>query len=285
MSLTDGTGLSATDIMALTGNNNDGFGSGFGGGWWVILFILLLCGGWGGNGWGNRDAGNGGGTDTIAAMAMPYMYNSGVQQGFDQSAVMTALTNLNNAINLGFGNAAVDSCNKTMTLMQGQNNIQSDIAQLGFNTINAINTGNNNLAQQMTAYEMARQQCCCDAKLQMANFQATMLAEHCSDRAEVDRAMNQLSNQMNAGFQALDNKIDQTRYDDLKAKYDAVIQERNLANVANLVNGQTQQLFANNQAQTDRIMDFINPGYARPFYGWSQNGCGCNQNVGCCGNA
>ena len=32
MSLTDGSGLSATDIMALTGNN-DGFGGGFGGGW------------------------------------------------------------------------------------------------------------------------------------------------------------------------------------------------------------------------------------------------------------
>jgi hypothetical protein len=114
----------------------------------------------------------------------------------------------------------------------------------------------------------------------MANFQATMLAEHCSDRAEVDRAMNALSNQMNAGFQALDNKIDQTRYDDLKAKYDAVIQERNLANVASMVNGQTQQLFANNQAQTDRIMDFINPGYARPFYGWPQM-----QPQTCCGNA
>ena len=44
MSLTDGTGLSATDIMALTGNN-DGFGNSGMGGWWIILFILLLFGG------------------------------------------------------------------------------------------------------------------------------------------------------------------------------------------------------------------------------------------------
>lgn len=36
MSLTDGSGLSAADIMALTGSNNDGFGNGFGGGWWII---------------------------------------------------------------------------------------------------------------------------------------------------------------------------------------------------------------------------------------------------------
>lgn len=279
MDLGNGSGLSAADILALTGNNNDGFGgSGAGMGWWLILLILVLGGGfWGGRGYAG--GGNGGG-DTMAAMAMPYMYSTGIQQGFDQSAVMTALNNLNTAVANGFAGMAVDSCNKTMTLMQGQNGIQSDIAQMGFNTINAINTGNNGLAQQMTAYEMARQQCCCDNKLQMANFQATMLAEHCSDRAEIDRAMNQLSNQMNAGFQALDNKIEQNRYDDLKAKYDAVIQERNLANVAGLVNGQTQQLFANNQAQTDRIMDFINPGYARPFYGWPQM-----QPQTCCGNA
>ena len=279
MDLGNGSGLSAADILALTGNNNDGFGgSGAGMGWWLILLILVLGGGfWGGRGYAG--GGNGGG-DMMAAMAMPYMYNTGVQQGFDQSAIMTALNNLNMVVSNGFANVAVDSCNKTMTLMQGQNGIQSDIAQMGFNTINAINTGNNNLNQQMTAYEMARQQCCCDAKLQMANFQATMLAEHCSDRAEIDRAMNQLSNQMNAGFQALYNKIEQNRYDDLKAKYDAVIQERNLANVAGLVNGQTQQLFANNQAQTDRIMDFINPGYARPFYGWPQM-----QPPTCCGNA
>lgn len=35
MSLTDASGLSASDVLALTANNNDGFGGGnFGGGWW-----------------------------------------------------------------------------------------------------------------------------------------------------------------------------------------------------------------------------------------------------------
>lgn len=278
MSLTDGSGLSATDIMALTGNNNDGFGSGSGMGWWLILLILVLGGGfWGGRGnWG----GNGGGNDGFSTMAVPYMYNSGVQQGFDQSAIMTALGNLNTAIANGFAAASVDACNKAMANMQAINGVQMQMSNDKFDTINTLNNGHNNILTQMSNYEMARQQCCCDNKMQIANMQATMLAEHCSDRAEVDRAMNQLSTQIAAGFQALDNKIDQTRYDDLKAKYDAVIQERNLANVASLVNGQTQALYANNQAQTDRIMDFINPGYARPFYGWPQM-----QPQTCCGNS
>lgn len=279
MSLTDGTGLSATDIMALTNGNNDGFGSGFGGGWWVILFILLIFGGGWGRGWGAGNGGNGG-TDSVAAMAMPYMYSTGIQQGFDQSAVMTALNNLNTAVANGFAGMAVDSCNKTMTLMQGQNGIQSDIAQMGFNTINAINAGNNGLAQQMTAYEMARQQCCCDAKLQMANFQATMLAEHCSDRAEIDRAMNQLSTQMNTGFQGVYDRLNQQTIEALKTENANLRTQLNLNNLAASQNAQTAALVANNQAQTDRIMDFINPGYARPFYGWPQM-----QPQTCCGNA
>lgn len=39
MSLGDGSGLSAADVMALAGNNNnnDGFGAGFGGAWWLRL--------------------------------------------------------------------------------------------------------------------------------------------------------------------------------------------------------------------------------------------------------
>jgi hypothetical protein len=279
MDLGNGSGLSAADILALTGNNNDGFGgSGAGMGWWLILLILVLGGGfWGGRGYAGNNGG--GGSDMMAAMAMPYMYNTGVQQGFDQSAIMTALNNLNMVVSNGFANAAVDSCNKTMTLMQGQNGIQSDIAQMGFNTINAINNGNNGLAQQMTAYEMARQQCCCDAKLQTANFQATMLAEHCSDRAEIDRAMNVLSTQMNAGFQGVYDRLSQQEIEALKRENENLRTQVNLNNLAASQNAQTQQLIANNQAQTDRIMDFMNPGYARPFYGWPQ------MQPQCCGNA
>lgn len=249
MALTDGSGLSATDIMALTGNN-EGFGNGSFG-WWIILFILLLGGGFGG-GFGS----NAGNTGYIA---------SDVQRGFDQSAVITALGNLNNAVTSGFANASVDSCNKAMANMQAINGVQMQMSNDKFDTISTLNNGHNAILNQMGAYEMARQQCCCDNKLAVANLQSTLLAEHCSDRNEIDRAMMALSNQMNAGFQALDNKIDQIRYDDLKAKYDAVIQERNFANVVGLVNGQTQQLFANNQAQTDTIMNYLNPPYARAY--------------------
>lgn len=152
MSLTDGSGLSATDIMALTGNN-DGFGSGAGMGWWLILLILVLGGGfWGRGNWG----GNGGGNDGISAMAVPYMYNSGVQQGFDQSAIMTTLGNLNTAIANGFASTSVDSCNKAMVNMQAINGVQMQMSNDKFDTISTLNNGHNTILTQMGNYEMAR---------------------------------------------------------------------------------------------------------------------------------
>lgn len=280
MSLGDGSGLSAADIMALSGNNNnDGFGAGFGGGWWVILFILLLCGGWGGRGFG-YGGNNGGGNDGVAAMAIPYMYNNGVQQGFDQSAIMTALNNLNTAIANGFAAMSVDSCNKAMANMQAINGVQMQMADNQFGLVTNMNNNHNALMMQMANNEAARQQCCCDSKLQMAQFQATMLAEHCSDRAEVDRAMNALSTQMNAGFQGVYDKMAQDRYDNLMTKYNETLQRLNRAENAASQNALAQTLIANNQAQTDHIMDFMNPPYARPFYGWPQM-----QPQSCCGNS
>ena len=273
MSLSDGSGLSATDIMALTGNN-DGFGNGFGGGWWVILFILLLFGG--GFGYG-RSNGNDGG---FASMAVPYMYNSGVQQGFDQSAVMTALGNLSTAVASGFANASVDSCNKAMANMQAINGVQMQMSNDKFDTISTLNNGHNAILNQMGNYEMARQQCCCDSKMATADLKATLLAEHCSDRADIASAMNDIENKMNAGFQGIKDQLFQNQLDAVKQENENLRMQAYMNNLAASQNAQTQALYANNQAQTDQIMSFLNPGYARPFFGWTQNqaqGCPCSQ--------
>ena len=274
MSLTDGSGLSATDIMALTGNN-DGFGGGFGGGWWVILFILLLFGG--GFGYGRGNVGNDGG---FASMAVPYMYNSGVQQGFDQSAVMTALGNLGTAISNGFANASVDSCNNAMANMQAINGVQMQMSNDKFDTISTLNNGHNAILTQMGNYEMARQQCCCDSKMATADLKATLLAEHCSDRADIASAMNDIETKMNAGFQGIKDQLFQNQLDAVKQENENLRMQAYMNNLAASQNAQTQALYANNQAQTDQIMSFLNPGYARPFFGWTQNqaqGCPCSQ--------
>ena len=276
MALSDNGGLSATDIMALTGNN-DGFGGFGGGGWWVILFILLLGGGlWGGRGYGNGNCG--GSMDT---MAVPYMY-ANVQQGFDQSAVMTALSNLGTAISNGFAAQSVDACNKAMATMQAINGVQMQMSNDKFDTISTLNNGHNAILTQMGNYEMARQQCCCDSKMATADLKATLLAEHCSDRADIASAMNDIENKMNAGFQGIKDQLFQNQLDAVKQENANLRMQAYMNNLAASQNAQTQQIYANNQAQTDQIMSFLNPGYARPFYGWTQNQGGCNQT--CCGN-
>lgn len=254
MSLTDGSGLSASDVLALTANNNDSFGgNGFGGGWWLILFIIMMFGGWGN--WGNAGAGNG-----VANMAVPYMLgqNSEVQRGFDQSAVMNGLNNLSMAVANGFAAQSVDSCNKAMTIMQGQNGILQQMASDRFNTITTLNGGHTAILNQMATYEMARQQCCCDNKAAIADLKYTVATENCADRTALDTAVWNLSRQMSDGFQKIIDMNKDQRIADL---------ERQL-NQQNLAASQAQQnqfIAANNQMQTDTIMNFLNPPYARPF--------------------
>ena len=274
MSLTDGTGLSATDIMALTGNN-DGFGNGGVGGWWIILFILLLCGGFGNNRW------NGGASDSgMASMAIPYMLgnqgsNADVQRGFDQQAIMTAITNLGSVMNQGFSSAAIDSCNKAMANMQAINALGAQASNDKFDTISTLNNGHNTILQQMGTYEMARQNCCCENKQLISDLKATILAENCADRTALDQSTTTILQAMNAGFQGIK---DQMVNDKLDAK-----NERILALERELNNANTKAaIFANNQSQTDQIMSYLNPPYARPFP--PNNGCNNGWNNNCPGN-
>ena len=252
MGLTDnGNGLSATDIMALTGNN-EGFGNGSFG-WWIILFILLLGGGFGGFGGFGGNAGN---TGYLA---------SDVQRGFDQSAVITALGNLNNAVASGFANASVDSCNKAMANMQAINGVQMQMSNDKFDTISTLNNGHNAILNQMGAYEMARQQCCCENKQAIAGLQSTLLAEHCSDREEIFKAMNDIETKMSVGFQSIKDQLFQNQLDAVKAENEQLKMQAYMSSLAASQNAQTQMIFANNQAQTDTIMNYLNPPYARTY--------------------
>lgn len=135
-------GLSAADLAAVVGNNNDGFG-GNGDGWLFILFILLL----GNNGWGNGFGNNG---------------YSEVQQGFDQAAVVNGLQNVQNAITSGTADQLATMNNLAMSLQNccceqrlGTANLNSTILADGCDTRQAINNGVRDLMTQSTANTQA----------------------------------------------------------------------------------------------------------------------------------
>ena len=97
--------LSAADIAAVVGNNdNNGFNGSGAWFWIIVLFLFANNGNWGGN------CGNNG-------------TNRYVQDGFDHQAVMSQLGNINTTVANGFANAEISRCNTQANLTNQLNAI------------------------------------------------------------------------------------------------------------------------------------------------------------------
>lgn len=256
MGLSDGMGLSAADVAAVTGNNN-GFGFGGDGAWWLLILFLFAFGG--GN-WGNGGYGGFGGT------------GAEVQRGFDQSAVISGITGINNAVTNGFSDMAVSQCNQSMNFMTGLNGIQNQISNLGMGLTNT-----------MMSNEMARQNCCCDTKLAIAGLQNTVQTEACADRNAITDALRDVIASNTANTQMILDKMCQQEIDALKTQNANLQTQINLANLAASQNAQTGQILADNAAQTATLRQALNPTPIPAYVVQNPNGCGCNNGAFSCG--
>lgn len=272
--------LSPSDAIALAGGgrNNDGFG-GDGNGWWIILLFMIF--GWGGNrnGWGGQGGGSVGG-DAL----YPWLNQAQLTtQGFaDQNTVM-ALNGIQSSITGGFANAATQLCNccsdMQMALANGffgveQNANTRQIAdmQQAFAAQTAMMQGFNGLQSQFA-------DCCCENRLTTANQTATILAEHCADRAALSDGIRDIITNQNAGTQRI---LDQMCADKIDAKNEEIANLRQQINMMSLASSQaqqTQQLIADNFAQTAALEQYLAP-TPRPAYVVQNPNC-CSQNMGC----
>ena len=250
MSLTDGSGLSAADVAAVTGKNSNGFGWGDGSFWIIILFLFFMMGnnGFGfGNGW-NSGVGN------------------EVQRGFDQSAVMNGLTGLGTAVNTGFANAEVSRCNSQANILQAMNMNQAA-------TIQSMNTLANSL-----------QQCCCDNRAGLADLKYTVATENCSDRAAVSNGVRDIITAQNANTQAVLDKLCALELDSVKQRNADLLAENNALKFAQSQTAQTAQLLADNAAQTSALEQYLNPAPIPAYMVQNPNCCAQNYYNGCgCG--
>lgn len=215
MALTDGDNGMVMPVSPYGGFGNNGFGND---GWWIILLFVLL-GGWG-NGFGGY--GNGGGVGFV---------DSSVQRGFDQSAVMSGITGINNNVVSGFGDVQTALCG-------GFAGVNAGIAN-GFAQAEIANNARQ-IADMQTSFGLQSQlaQCCCDNRLGTADLKYTIATEACADRAAVTNALENVIANQTANTQRI---LDTLCADKIDAKNEQIMAlERQLA-MANLAASQTAQ--------------------------------------------
>lgn len=139
----DGSGLSASDVLALTKDSDGLFGGGSSGGILalIIIFVLLF-----GTGSGFGFGGNG----AVATQA-------DIQRGFDTRTIVSKLDGISNGIcDLGYANANLIN-NVRFDNMQGFNSVNQGIANLGYEQQNCCCTTNRNI--DSLKYENAQNTC------------------------------------------------------------------------------------------------------------------------------
>ena len=168
--------------------------------WWIILLFLFM--GFGGNGFGYGNNGAG-------------FVGADVQRGFDQSAVMGGVSNLQNGITAGFGDLQTSLCG-------------------GFAGVNAAIT--NGFAQAEigeNARQMSNMQQMFALQTQVGTVNNTVTTEGAATRAAILEQTN-----------AILDKLCQQEVEQLRAANVNLQNQLNMANLAASQTAQTQQIIS-----------------------------------------
>ena len=225
-------GLDPNLLVAM--NRGGSFGSNEGS-WFIwLLFILCFCG-WGGNGFGFGNNGRGGLANEI---------NNDYGRGLLMDAIggnRNALSNL--ATQLNCTECQIQSAISALT-SQVQN-VGNQVGMSGMQTINALQQGNMQIAQQIA-------NCCCQTNNNITtqgyeNKLAICHQTHAiNDNANANALMLRDTNQSN--HLALMGKLDQMQTQAMQDKLDA-LREKNSALVAQISNEHQTQALQAYQAQ------------------------------------
>lgn len=261
------------------GGYGNGFG-GFGGDGLVWIIFGLLLGGLGGFG-GFGGFGGGWGMGMMNGMwgmdgGFPWILASnannanGVQAGFNQQAINTALSGLQNSVTAGFGDTALGLANVGQQICQTGNGISAAMTagfanaetaanarqianmQQSFNNIQALDG-------RLDSISAALAQCCCDNRLATESLRATVLAENCADRFEAQRNTadiiasgnantQRIVDTINGGTKSVMDKLCQLELDGYKRENDNLRQQLNTATIRNTITDGNDQLYTRLQS-------------------------------------
>ena len=225
-------GVDPNVLLAMKGNN----GMCGEGGWfmWVIFLFFLM--GWGGNGWG------GFGNNGRGVLA------NEINNDYGRSLLMDAIGGNRNALsNLATQlNCTEGQIQNAISALTSQvQNVGNQVGMSGMQTINALQQGNMQIAQQIA-------NCCCQTNNNITtqgyeNKLAICHQTHAiNDNANANALMLRDTNQSN--HLALMGKLDQMQTQAMQDKLDA-LREKNSALVAQISNEHQTQALQAYQAQ------------------------------------
>ena len=200
--------------------NGGGFGDFGSSGWWIILLFLFAGGGFGwGNGFGGF-GGNGGG-----------FVNADIQRVFDQSAIMSGVSGIQNSLTSGFGDLQTALCGGFGTV---NSNIANGFAQaeIGANARQMADMNRSFDAQVTTmqgfnGLQGQLAQCCCDNRMATVQTQNLVQSEGAATRLAIQEQTQAI--------------LDKMCQDDIDRKNEKILELQNSLNMANLSASQTAQ--------------------------------------------
>ena len=240
------SGYSLSDIAAVSGRNNDGFGDG--NGWWIILLFLFAFGGGWGN-WGNGANGS---------------VREEVAYGFDMNGLENGVRGVQQGLCDGF--YAMNT-----GMLNGFSNVQSALCQ-GFSGVNnSVNQNTNALNASITALGTQMAQCCCDNRYDMAKGFAdlgyALATQSCDTRRAIADSTRDIIENNNAGVRSILDFLTQDKIATLQAE------------------NQTLRFAASQQAQNAYLVSQLKEPCAVPAYvvpnpncaypAAAYTGCGC----------
>mgnify|MGYP006983070439 FL=1 len=249
-------------VMPATGGYSDGSAWGEGGWLWILVVFALLFG-WGNNGFGGFGGNNGGGYVATAAT------QADIQRGFDNSAVISKLDGISNGLCDGFY-----AMNNSM--LTGFNGINTNIMQTGYGIQQAINADTVANMQNTNALQSQLANCCCETREAIQGVNYNMATNTCALQNTMNTNTRDIIDSQNAGTRAILDYLCNEKISSLQA-------ENNDLRRAASQDRQSALLTTQMAAQTQQIINAVNPApipaYTVPSpYGYA---CGCNTGCGC----
>ncbi len=231
MSLTTSE-MTPADIAAVTNNNGNGCNDGWGGGWasWIILFLIFGMFGWGGFGGFGGFGGNAGASgaltraDLCQDMNFSQLENGvrGIQQGICDSTFA-----LNNSIN-GLG----------MNIMQGFHGVDNAICNLGYQTQQGFNQTNIALMQGQNALQSQIADCCCGVQRAIDGINYNMASNTCAIQNSMCNNTRDIIESQNNGTRAILDALTAQR---IEAKDQRIAEQAQTINQLQLSASQSNQ--------------------------------------------